>query len=140
MRLGEIRVKAFLDHTKGEVRGRLISDAKIRAYYADYTYTEAADGSLHVTRIGSRSGVTLPPVIELDEALVAFFGFYSGDGAKGSESSGSMGTVSPSLSVSQSEPNLICFSVEQFRKIFPGTIHFTFSLARTAPFLWPERG
>lgn len=128
MKLGELRVKEFLNRTKGEVRGRLISDAKIRTYTADYTYTEDADGLLRITRIGSRSSVTLSPVIELEESLIAFFGFYSGDGAKGSENKAHIGTVSPTLSVSQSEPNLIRFSVEQFRKIFPGAIRFTFSL------------
>lgn len=141
MKLGEIRVKEFLDHTKGEVRGRLISDAKIRSYAADYTYTEGTNGLLHITRTGSRSAsVTIPPIIALDEALISFFGFYSGDGAKGSEKSSNLGTTKPSLSVSQSEPNLIRFSVEQFRKIFPGTIHFTFSLGEDSAYFMAGDG
>ncbi len=140
MKLGEIRVKEFLDRTNGKVRGRLVSDAKIRAYSADYIYTQATSGLLHVTRTGSRSTVMVPPIIDLDEALVAFFGFYSGDGAKGSEASGNIGTVSVNLSVSQSEPNLIRFSVEQFRKLFPGTIHFTFSLGEDSAYFMAGEG
>lgn len=140
MKLGEIRVKAFLERTKGEVRGRLLSDAKIRTYAADYTYTEDARGLLHVLRKGSHLGVTLPAVIALDASLVAFFGFYSGDGAKGSESQANLGAVRPNLSVSQSEPNLIRFSVEQFRKIFPGAIHFTFSLGEDSAYFMAGDG
>jgi hypothetical protein len=140
MKLGEIRVKEFLDHTNGKVRGRLVSDAKIRAYSADYTYTRAANGLLHVTRTGGHSTVTIPPIIDLDEALVAFFGFYSGDGAKGSEDSKNLGTVSVNLSISQSEPNLIRFSVEQFRKIFSGEIRFTFSLGEDSAYFMAGEG
>lgn len=142
MRLGEIRVKEFLARTDGKVRGTIVSDAKIRNYTADYSYTEGEDGLLQVKRTDRRtkSGVCLPPVIELDEALVSFFGFYSGDGAKGSEAKGSMGRVSPSLSVSQSETNLISFSVQQFRKIFPGTIHFTFSLGEDSAYFMAGEG
>jgi hypothetical protein len=134
MKLGEIRIKDFLDRTNGNVRGCLISDAKVRTYTADYTYIETRNGLLQVSRIGSRSTVTLPTVIDLDEALVCFFGFYSGDGAKGSERQNSPGIVHPNLSVSQSEPNLIRFSVEQFRKIFPGSIRFTFSLGEDSAY------
>jgi hypothetical protein len=140
MKLGEIRVKEFLDRTRGIVRGRLISDAKIRAYQADYTYTQDKTGLLHVTRRGSRTSVTLRPIIDLDEALVSFFGFYSGDGAKGSESGNNFGMVSPTLSVSQSEPNLIRFTVEQFRKIFPGSIYFTFSLGEDSAYFMAGQG
>jgi hypothetical protein len=112
MKLGEIRVKDFLDRTKGEVRGQLVSDAKIRAYRADYTYTEDSSGLLHITRKGSAVTVAIKPVIDLDEPLVCFLGFYSGDGAKGSEDSANPGIVRPPISISQSEPNLIRYSVE----------------------------
>ncbi len=140
MKLGEIRVKDFLDNTRGEVRGRVISDAKIRAYSADYTYQEDENGLLIVTRKGSRSSVSIRPVVDLDEALITFFGFYSGDGAKGSESSTQPGVLSVSLSVSQSEPNLIRFSVEQFRKLFPGVIRFTFSLGEDSAYFMAGEG
>jgi hypothetical protein len=140
MKLGEIRVKDFLDRTGGAVRGRLISDAKIRAYSADYTYTEDADGLLHITRTGSRSEVVMKPVIDLDEALVCFFGFYSGDGAKGGERPDNPGVVRPPLSISQSEPNLIRFSVEQFRKVFESSIHFEFSLGEDSAYFMAGEG
>ncbi|HXF93551.1 MAG TPA: hypothetical protein VNK46_12395 [Nitrospiraceae bacterium] len=112
----------------------------MRTYAADYAYTEGADGLLHITRRGSRSSVTVPPVIDLDESLVSFFGFYSGDGAKGSESQENRGTVRPTISVSQSEPHLIRFSVEQFRKIFPGSIYFTFSLGEDSAYFMAGEG
>lgn len=128
MKLGEIRVKEFLDRTQGAVRGQLVSDAKFRTYGADYTYTEDESGRLNVTRRGSSASVTLRPVIDLDEALVCFFGFYSGDGSKGN------------LSVSQSEPNLVRFSIEQFRKIFAGSIHFVFSLGEDSAYFMAGAG
>lgn len=140
MKLGEIRVKDFLDRTGGAVRGRLVSDAKIRAYSADYSYTEDDDGLLHITRAGSRSTVVMKPVIHLDEALVCFFGFYSGDGAKGGERPDNLGVVRPSLSISQSEPNLIRFSVEQFRKVFSSSIHFEFSLGADSVYFMTGEG
>lgn len=140
MKLGEIRVKEFLDRTGGEVRGRLVSDAKDRAYSADYTYTEDTDGLLHITRTGSRSTVVMKPVIDLDEALVCFFGFYSGDGAKGGERPDNPGIVRPPLSISQSEPNLIRFSVEQFRKVFESSIHFSFSLGEDSAYFMADEG
>lgn len=143
MKLGEIRIKDFLDRTGGEVRGRLVSDAKIRFYSADYTYLENADGSLQITHVGSRAGtasVVIKPTVDLDESLVTFFGFYSGDGAKGSESRNQPGIVSPNLSISQSEPNLIRFSVEQFRKLFPGSIRFTFSLGEDSAYFMAGAG
>jgi hypothetical protein len=140
MKLGEIRVKEFLDRTGGEVRGRLISDAKVRTYSADYTYEEDSDGLLRVTRRGSRSAVVIKPVIDLDEALVCFFGFYSGDGAKGSERADKPGVVRPPLSISQYEPNLIRFSVEQFRKVFSGSISFTFSLGEDSAYFMAGDG
>jgi hypothetical protein len=128
MKLGEIRVKDFLDRTKGEVRGQLVSDAKFRTYGADYTYREDTAGLLHITRKGSAASVAISPVIDLDEALVCFFGFYSGDGSKGS------------LSVSQSEPNLVRFSIEQFRKVFAGSIHFVFSLGEDSAYFMAGEG
>jgi hypothetical protein len=140
MKFGEIRVKEFLDHTSGAVRGRLVSDAKYRAYNANYTYKEDARGLLHVKRDGSAAVVVMKPVIDLDEALVCFFGFYSGDGAKGGERPGHPGIVRPPLSISQSEPNLIRFSVEQFRKVFESSIHFSFSLGEDSAYFMAGEG
>jgi hypothetical protein len=140
MKLGEIRLKEFLDRTGGEVRGRLVSDAKDRAYSADYTYAETADGLLQVRRVGGRSIVLMKPVIDLDQSLVCFFGFYSGDGAKGAERADNPGIVRPPLSISQSEPNLIRFSVEQFRKVFESSIHFSFSLGEDSAYFMAGEG
>jgi hypothetical protein len=140
MKLGEIHVKDFLDRTGGAVRGRLVSDAKDRVYSADYTYTEDADGLLHITRAGRGSAAVMKPVIDLDEALVCFFGFYSGDGAKGGERPGHPGIVQPPLSISQSEPNLIRFSIEQFRKVFSGSIRFSFSLGEDSAYFMAGEG
>lgn len=143
MRLGELRVKDFLDHTAGQVRGQLVSDGKVRTYSADYGYRQESDGVLVVWKVGSSApagGVRIPATIQLDEPLVAFFGFYSGDGAKGGETPGALGVVRPSLSISQTEPNLIRYSIDQFRKVFPGSVAFTFTLGEDAAYFMAGTG
>ena len=65
MKLGEIRLKQFLDRTKGAVRGRLVSDAKNRIYRADYIYTENEGGLLLVKRANSYAVVSLKPALVL---------------------------------------------------------------------------
>src|SRR5439155_23681193 len=105
MIFGKIKIKDFLEKTKGQVRGRLLTDAKRRVYEADYTYRE--EGSfLWVSRqhkTVKSEPVKLPAQIELDESLVAFFGLYSGDGAKGSEEKTNTNIISPNIFFSQIE-------------------------------------
>ncbi len=135
MILGQIRIEDFLKKTKGKVRGKLVSDAKMRSYSADYKWRKDKSGHLFVSRRnGQGDEVKIKPVIELDGSILSFFGFYSGDGAKGSEDPKNPGIVKPVISISQREPNLVRFSVEQFRRIFPGSINFVFSLGEDSAF------
>lgn len=137
--LGEIRILDFLRNTQGEVTGRQVSDAKDRVYRASYTWRECENNLLQVRRNGSNGATVIPAVIPLDEPLVAFFGLYSGDGAKGSESVAHPGILHTSISFSQREPNLVKFAVSQFRRVFPGA-RFTFSLGEDSAYFMAGEG
>lgn len=127
--LGHIRIKDYLEKTKGNVCGLLVTDGKTRPYSAQYKFTEDPEGYILVSRSnGTGDEVKLKPTIDLDESLVSFFGLYSGDGSKGN------------ISFSQREPNLIRFAVEQFRRIFPGSIHFNFCLGEDSAFFMEGEG
>ena len=131
----------FLEKAKGATRGQVITDAKDRVYSADYTWHETQDGFLLVSRKdGTGDEVKIKPIIELDESLVAFFGLYSGDGAKGSKDPRNAQVIRPAISFSQREPNLVRFAVEQFRKLFPEGIRFNFSLGEDSAFFMDGAG
>lgn len=137
MILGQLKVKDFLQKTKGEVRGQVVSDAKIRYYAADYDWTDDIASPDHIyisRRDGTGDTVRLRSAIDLDEGLVAFFGLYSGDGSKGSEDRSNLGRIIPSISFSQREPNLVAFAVNQFRHMFEGAIRFNFSLGEDSAY------
>lgn len=138
--LGHINVWEFLIKTKGHVRGRLITDAKDRIYHADYAWEENGDYVLVYKENGNGNKVKIKKVIELDESLISFFGLYSGDGAKGSEDLQEIGTVKPTISFSQREPNLVQFAVSQFKKIFPIGIHFNFALGEDSAYFMDGLG
>jgi hypothetical protein len=143
MLLGHIRVKDFLNKTNGKVRGSLLTDAKIRTYYADYIWEEDENDPeyIWVSREGNTGDkVKIKAVIDLNESLVAFFGLYSGDGAKGSEDPKRLGRVKATISFCQKEPNLIRFATEQFRYLFPGAIRFTFSLGEDSAYFMGALG
>lgn len=137
--LGEIRILDYLEHTQGEVTGRQISDAKDRMYRAVYTWQDLGNGFLAVKRTGSAESVIVPAVIPLNESLVAFFGLYSGDGAKGSEDPNTPGKLITSVSFSQREPNLVKFAVQQFKRIFPNA-RFVFSLGEDSAYFMAGDG
>lgn len=140
MILGEIRLLDFLLSSNGEVRGIQLSDGKYRRFEATYEWTEESSGMLKVWRKGgTSSAVTIPKVIPLNESLVAFFGLYSGDGAKGSEDRYQTGLLRPSISFSQREPNLIRFAVRNFRLLFPEA-YFTFSLGEDSAHFMGKEG
>lgn len=127
--LGQIRVKDFLERTKGQVRGQLQTDAKERWYAEDYNWYEDSDGNILVQRANKTGDtVKLKSAIDISESLVAFFGLYSGDGSKGSEYLEEHGRIQASISFSQKEPNLVLFATEQFKYLFGDLIRFTFSL------------
>ena len=131
MILGQLRIKDFLQRTLGQVRGTLVSDAKRRWYAADYQWETDVSQELIVSRTdGTGDTVRIQPVIDLDESLIAFFGLYSGDGAKGTESQEAPGKVKVQISFSQREINLVKFAAEQFRSLFSDAIHFVFFTRR----------
>lgn len=139
--LGQIKIKNFLENTEGEVRGKLITDAKFRIYYTDYIWEDIDSEHIRVSRKdGTGNDVRVNSTIDLDESLISFFGLYSGDGAKGTEYKNEPGRLKPVISFSQREPNLVRFAVEQFRRLFPGAIHFVFSLGEDSALFMDERG
>ena len=135
MVLGQLKIKDFLQRTLGQVRGTLVSDAKRRWYAADYQWDTDVSEKLIISRAdGTGDIVRISPVIDLDESLIAFFGLYSGDGAKGTENPNAPGKVKVQISFSQREPNLVKFAVEQFRYLFSNTIRFVFSLGEDSAY------
>jgi hypothetical protein len=143
MKLGQLRIKDFLIKTNGEVRGQVVSDAKIRYYAADYDWQEDLHSPGHILisrRDGTGDTVRLKASIDLDESLVAFFGLYSGDGAKGSEDRSNLGQIIPAISFSQREPNLVAFAVSQFRRLCEHSIRFVFSLGEDSAYFMDGEG
>ncbi|WP_157068505.1 hypothetical protein [Alicyclobacillus sendaiensis] len=141
MLLGSLMIADFLEKTNGVVTGRIVTDAKNRWYRAEYSWSYDEDGHLLIRRTdGTGNTLKMPSVIELDEPLVSFFGLYSGDGAKGTEVSGTPGKVKPNISFSQREPHLVRFAVEQFRRLFPGTTQFIFSLGEDSAYFMEGEG
>lgn len=144
MILGQLKIKDFLQKTEGKVYGKLVSDAKERFYVANYVYEEDSEANNQVIifradATGDR--IKVKDIINLDEGLVAFFGLYSGDGAKGSESKNSpIGKVKPSISFSQKEPNLVKFAAYQFRKIFGNSIRFNFAIGEDSAYFMNGEG
>lgn len=141
MVLGQLRIKDFLQKTLGQVRGTLVSDAKRRWYAADYQWKTDVSQDLIVSRTdGTGDIVRIQPVIDLDESLIAFFGLYSGDGAKGTEGQQVPGKVKVQISFSQREINLVRFAVDQFRSLFSDAIHFAFSLGEDSAYFMSGEG
>ena len=141
MVLGQLRIKDFLERTSGQVRGILVSDAKRRWYAADYQWETDVSQKLIISRTdGTGDTVRIPPVIDLDESLIAFFGLYSGDGAKGAETLQVPGRVKVQISFSQRELNLVRFAVDQFRRLFSDAIHFVFSLGEDSAYFMEGMG
>jgi hypothetical protein len=139
--LGHLNVEAFLTQTRGEVTGRVITDAKDRVYQQTYAWADAGDGFLNVRRAdGAGDVVRVARRVPLDEALIAFFGLYSGDGSKGSEVANTPGRIVPTISFSQREPNLVRFAVDQFRRLFSGDVRFVFSLGEDSAFFMAGEG
>jgi len=139
--LGQLNIEAFLTRTRGEVTGRVITDAKDRVYQQTYTWVDAGEGFLNVRRAdGAGDNVKVGRCVSIDEALIAFFGLYSGDGAKGSEIANAPGRIVPTISFSQREPNLVRFAVDQFRKLFSGDVRFVFSLGEDSAFFMAGEG
>lgn len=140
MILGFLKVEEFLRTRNGLVTGTVITDAKDRQYRESYKYSVNGDLITIQQSNGNGDIVTIPKTIPLDESLLAFFGLYSGDGAKGSEDKNEAGRIRPTISFSQKEKHLVRFAVDQFRKLFPGNIRFTFSLGEDSAYFMAGEG
>lgn len=140
MILGQIDARDYLHRVQGRVAGRVLTDAKDRHYRREYEYRDAGNNLLVRRKDGKGDEVLIPKTIELDEPLVAFFGFYSGDGSKGTEDKNEVGRLIPAVSFCQREKNLVRFAVNQFRRLFPGNIRFTFSLGEDSAYFMAGEG
>lgn len=138
--LGKIRIKKFLDDKNGVVTGKVVTDGKLRTYRNEYAYKDIADGKIQISLVkGTGDTLVIPSEVNLDEAMIAFFGLYSGDGAKGVEDTSNPGVIKPSISFSQKEPNLVKFAVLQFKRLFSDNVNFRFSLGEdSAYFMYGE--
>ena len=79
MILGHLNIEAFLTQTRGEVTGRVITDAKDRVYQQILMPgLMRATGFLMFGRELMAQGDTVKVArrVALDEALIAFFGLY----------------------------------------------------------------
>ena len=102
MILGHLKIERYLRAVNGFVSGCIITDAKDRQYRQRYKFTEEGDTLIVQREDGNGDVVHIPKTITLDESLVAFFGLYSGDGAKGSEDKNDSCKIIPVLSFSLS--------------------------------------
>jgi len=131
---GHLLIEDYLKKVDGFVTGTVVTDAKNRQYNQQYTF-EDNDEFITIKRSdGNGDAVSIRKSIQLDSSLVAFFGLYSGDGAKGSEDPNKPGRIIATISFSQKEKNLVRFAVDQFRRLFPGNIRFTFSLGEDSAY------
>lgn len=141
MILGYLCIEEFLTRTKGEIIGSLVTDAKERYYKQEYSWQDDGDEYIIVQRVDGRGdAVKIAKMIPLTEELIAFFGLYSGDGAKGTEDTNDSSRIVPTISFSQKEPNLVRFAVDQFRKLCSGNIKFTFSLGEDSAYFMDHPG
>ena len=141
MILGYFHIQDFMSKTNGEVIGRVVTDAKDRVYKRVYKWEDYESDFLMVQRSdGLGDAVRIAKLVPLTEAMISFFGMYSGDGAKGTEDPNEPSRIVPTISFSQKEPNLVRFAVDQFRKLCPGDIRFTFSLGEDSAYFMAGEG
>lgn len=141
MYLGKICIKNYLNNKNGIVTGQVATDGKTRYYRNEYNIEDIDNGYISISQVNGNGDVlVIPPEIELDEAMVAFFGLYSGDGSKGTEDSNNPYMIKPLISFSQKEPNLVKFAVSQFKKLFDSNISFQFSLGEDSAFFMSGDG
>lgn len=140
MTLGQINLETYLQHVQGLIVGSMITDAKDRQYRQEYDWKEFGNKISIKRKDGFGDEVIVDKIIPLDECLVSFFGLYSGDGAKGSEDTNNPKRIIPTISFSQKEKHLVRFAVDQFIKLFPGNIRFTFSLGEDSAYFMAGLG
>lgn len=139
--LGKIRIKKYLDDKSGVVTGQVVTDGKLRSYRNEYVYEELEDGRIAIY-LANECGdkLNMPAEVDLTEAMIAFFGLYSGDGSKGTEQTSNPGVIKPSISFSQREPNIVKFAVMQFKALFSDNIAFRFSLGEDSAYFMAGEG
>jgi hypothetical protein len=140
MILGHLNIFNYLKRVEGKVIGGIVTDAKDRQYRREYGFDDCGETISVSRKDGNGDVVSIPKVIELNESLIAFFGLYSGDGAKGSEDSNEPNRIVPSISFSQKEKHLVRFALDQFRYLFPYNIRFTFSLGEDSAYFMESEG
>lgn len=140
MILGHLRIEHYLKSVRGLVTGSVVTDAKDRQYHQAYKFSKQGGSILLSRQDGNGDETEVPAIIELDESLIAFFGLYSGDGAKGVDDPSEPGRITPNISFSQKERHLVRFAVDQFRRLFPGAIRFTFSLGEDSAYFMDGTG
>ena len=139
--LGKIRIKKYLDDKAGVVTGQVVTDGKLRTYRKEYVYEELVSKEIAISpKNGGGDTLIMPAEVTLTEAMVAFFGLYSGDGAKGTEDAADPGVIKPLISFSQREPNLVKFAVMQFQELFSDNIAFRFSLGEDSAYFMAGEG
>lgn len=139
--LGKICIKKYLQDKKGVVTGRITTDGKSRSYRNEYKIRELEDGNIAISQSNDKGDTFIMPAeVELTEAMVAFFGLYSGDGSKGTEDRNKPDMIKPSISFSQKEPNLVKFAVQRFQELFAENIAFRFSLGEDSAYFMDGEG
>jgi hypothetical protein len=99
--LGHLRIQDYLTSARGIVTGSVLTDGKDRQYRQVYVFADR-EPNIGVQRAdGNGDLVLIPKTIKLDEELIAFFGLYSGDGAKGSDDKNTPGLIIATISFSQ---------------------------------------
>lgn len=139
--LGWICVKDYLIKTGGKVIGQVTGDGRTRAFSSEYVVRMLENDKIEIKRANNTGdSIILEFNIPVNRELIAFFGLYAGDGAKGSEDPAKLGRVKVNISFSQREPNLVRFMVEQFREFFSNQIRITFSLGEDSAFFMAGPG
>ena len=138
--LGYIDLEAFLSSVKGEVIGKVMTDAKDHNYKKQYQYSNLSSTHLLVSPKHGKNALTMKKCIPLDESLIAFFGLYSGDGEKGIEDIKNPARIHCKISFSQREPHLVAFAVKQFRKLFGPDLSFRFEVGEDSAYFFQGEG
>lgn len=139
--LGKIYIRKYLQNKNGVVAGRVVTDGKLRYYHNEYCVRDLANDYIAISQLNGKGDTfSMPAEVELTEAMVAFFGLYSGDGSKGTEDKHNPDMLHPAISFSQKEPNLVKFAVQQFKALFSENLIFSFSLGEDSAYFMDGDG
>lgn len=139
--LGKIYIRKYLQDKNGVVTGKVVTDGKLRYYRNEYCVRDLENDYIEISQLNGRGDTfTMPAEVELTEAMIAFFGLYSGDGSKGTEDRHNSDMLHPAISFSQKEPNLVKFAVQQFKVLFSENLIFRFSLGEDSAYFMDGDG